>query len=119
MQNQTGNLKRNLMAGVTLFCIIAAIGGRCFYLHRMAVYHEKEAMRLADKPHATMKDGVADAVEAGQHSELARRYREAVQRPWTFVDSKPPELPVSAMEGWADSVDKKPVGSAPQPKKSP
>ena len=99
-----------LMIGVTLFSVISGMAGRSQYLHRMAVFHENESMRLEAKQHNTMREGVPDVIAASQHWELARRYREGVWRPWARVDTKLIELPVSDMETWAEQVDKQRAG---------
>jgi hypothetical protein len=81
---------RSLMIVVTLACIVAAIAGRCFYLHRMAVFHDEEAMRHGLKPHVSDKQDYEDSVHFAEHVIIARRYRAAIWRPWTIVDTTPP-----------------------------
>ena len=83
---------RSLMIVVMLACIVAATGGRCFYLHRMAVFHEHEGFRIALEERASSQEFVRNAIATAQHWELAKRYREAVWRPWTIVDTNPPEI---------------------------
>jgi hypothetical protein len=83
---------RSLMIVVTLACIVAAIGGRCLYLHRMAAFHDSEGFRIAMEERASSQEFMRNAIATAQHWELAKRYREVVWRPWTIVDANPPEI---------------------------
>jgi hypothetical protein len=97
----------SLMIAVTLCCVLAAIAGRCFYLHRMAVFHDQEAMRFGLAPHVSDEQDYEASVHFAEHVFIARRYRAAIWHPWTSVDTTPPAD--------ADFAGKMPNSAAPAP----
>jgi hypothetical protein len=91
---------RSLMIVVTLVCVL--LGGRIGYLRQMAVYHEGEAKRIQGELTRKIETGavrskkwpdgsitlfdVEDARAIRIHSEMGKAFRQAVFRPWAFVE---------------------------------
>ena len=76
---------RSLMIGITLFCVL--LGGRVEFLRRGAVYHEIAAANYRDTQGIDL--GV-NILKIWHHEQLAKDYRNAILRPWTLVDERPP-----------------------------
>jgi hypothetical protein len=85
-----------LLVAVTLLAVPLA---RIAYLHQRAIFHENEARRLWEKwgndhpltqttriPEIFSYLGSDDLTESAKHSVRAKRYRDAVYRPWKLVD---------------------------------
>ena len=70
---------RSLMIAVTLIAVL--LGGRIEYLRRMAAHHERELLKSSDQN------------EVLNHASAAAQFRQAVMRPWTFVDDSPRRFP--------------------------
>ena len=84
---------RSLMIAVTLICmVLGAVAGKIEYLRRCAVYHEREADRLAQKKRPAEGEYIVwsgqDWAVYAHHRRLAREYRAALSRPWESVDSQ-------------------------------
>ena len=87
---------RSLMVVITLICVaLGCVTGRIEYLRRWAEFHKSEALRIATKTHSSVKDAIPDATANQQHWVLEKRFRSAVWKPWTIVDTNPPAIPPS------------------------
>ena len=96
---------RSLMIGVTLLCVASAIAGRSYYHHRMAVFHDNEVMRISAEDRVLVQDFVTSTIASAQHMERRKRYRQAVWRPWTIVDARPPEFDRTVLDLWAKKME--------------
>src|SRR6185436_693546 len=96
---------RSLMIVVTLACVVSAIAGRSYYLHRMAVFHGNEGLRIGLQKRASLRDEISGVISFAQHLELAKRYRAAVWRPWTIVDTQPPEIDRTELDLLAKQIE--------------
>jgi len=106
---------RGLWLAVTVSAVLFAILGRSLYLHRMAVFHDNEGMSCMTKECKSIDDLVAHSIEYAQHAELRQRYRYAAWRPWTIVDTKPPEIDRNKLDRLGMEVSGLPQHSAPAP----
>lgn len=79
-----------LFAAVFVVSIFFATVGRIAYLQRMAAFHDSEATRFANKPSVSDEMDDEDSVHFAEHVIIARRFRAAMWRPWTNIDTTPP-----------------------------
>ena len=84
------------MVVVTLVCVgLGGVMGRIEYLRRWAEFHKSEATRVVAREHSSVRDAIPDATLNQQHWVLEQRFRTAVWKPWTMVDTSPPAIPPS------------------------
>ena len=101
---------RSLMIVVTLACVLlGGVMARTEYLRRWAAFHERECRRLAQTEHRSARDAMPDATASLQHMVWAWRFRSAVYRPWTAVDTSLPEIPVVDRHVLAEQIARRDV----------